>query len=338
MEIVIIAGAIIAALMCIALVLALRSEKKVGKDKYLAEIEHERAKTERARTEMKIKEAEFDAANKRALILSQARDNALAQILSADLQSKNDLLLKIGERGGLKIEFSDGDNSEDKGNPKISWEWVPFQNAVIKIYRNEGSILEDINAVMDKAQLIHVEQHKAQGHYYDKETKANHTYNYYAFIETRRTGIKAEPVTLDLPDEVKAGRVIDASGNEITSFQTVQPTSFEEPLYDGFCYRRLTVSKWLDGRAQRKEELAVRREELQIKEEEFELEALEKQIGLRSGNFDTDHIKLLIAEATEIASRGSVIDKATKMLDEDNSLDDRQREIILAFIKKQSYQ
>ncbi len=72
-------------------------------------------------------------------------------------------------------------------------------------------------------------------------------------------------------------------------------------------------------------------------EEETELAKLEKQIGLRSGNFDTDHIKLLIAEAKIIANRSAVIDEAKKPLSEEDGLDDRQREIILAFIKKQSY-
>lgn len=74
-----------------------------------------------------------------------------------------------------------------------------------------------------------------------------------------------------------------------------------------------------------------------MQEEEAELAKLEKLVGLRSGNFDTDHIKLLIAEAKQVTNRGSIIEKAEKLLDEDEELDVRQREMILAFIKKQSY-
>jgi len=322
----------------VAILAARSNENKTLAQHELAKAELERAKSERELTHLEIERSEIQSANERALILSKARDNALAQILSADLQSKNELLLKIGERGGLRVQFSDGDNGDDQGAPRISWEWSPFQNAVIKIYRNEGSILENIKSVMTKANLIHVEQHEAKGSYLDKEAITKHTYNYYAFIETRRTGVKAQAVTLDLPAEVKTGKVIDENGDEVTAFNTVQPVTYEEPFFDGFCYRRLTVVKWLDERERRKENLATRREDLEFQEEEAELEKkLKKQTRLRSGNFDTEHIENLIAEAKKIAGRGSVTEKAEKLLDDDDSLDERQREIILAFIRKNSY-
>ena len=194
-----------------------------------------------------------------------------------------------------------------------------------------------MDSVIKNANLIHVEQYEPTGYYQDKEAIKSRTYNYYAFIETRRTGVRAEPVTLDLPLAVQTGKIIDGDGNEITEFKSVQPVTYEEPFYDGFCYRRLTVDKWLDNRAQRKENIALRREDLEMQEEEAELAKLEKQANLRSGNFDTEHIKLLIAEAKKVSDRGSIIDKAEKLLDEDEDLDVRQREMILAFIKKQSY-
>ena len=313
------------------------SENRTKTQHELAKAELERAKSERELTQYTIEHSAIIAANDRALTLSKARDNALTQILNADLNSKNDLQKKIGEHGGLRVSFSDGNNDEDQGSPRISWKWSPFTNAVIKIYRNEGSILEDVNMVMKRAHLIHVESHQAEGYYQDKEARANHTYNYYAFIETRRTGVRAEPVVLDLPTEVKTGKAIDAHGNEITAFNTVQPVTYEEPYFDGFCYRRITAPKYLDGRQKRQENLALRRADLEFNEEEMELTKLEKQVGLRSGKFDSDHIKLLIAEAKEITNRGSVIEKAEKLLNEEEGLDERQREIILAFIKKQSY-
>jgi len=336
-EIVYIAGAAIILLMFAAIFLARSTDTKAKKERALAEADLERAKSERLHANNMVEATALVAANQRALTLNQARDNALAQILDADLKSKNELLLKIGERGGLRVQFSDGQNEDDEGAPRISWEWSPFQNAVIKIYRNEGTILEHIKAVMAKANLIHVEQHDAKGFYCDKEASKGRTYNYYAFVETRRTGVRAEAITLDLPAEVRTGKVIDGNGKEITAFNTVQPVTYEEPFFDGFCYRRITVSKWLDGRERRKENLAIRREDLEMQEEEAELAKLEKQIGLRSGNFDTEHIMLLIAEAKAVTNRGSIIDKAEKLLDEDSDLDVRQRELILAFIKKQSY-
>lgn len=337
MEVIYIAGGALVLLMFAAIIFALSSENKTKSQKAEARADLERAKTEKLKAETLVEATAIVAANERALTLSKARDNALAQILGADLQSKNELLLKIGERGGLRIQFSDGQNNEDKGAPRISWEWSPFQNAVVKIYRNEGSILENVDSVMKKANLIHVEQYEATGYYQDKEAIKGHTYNYYAFIETRRTGVRAEPITLDLPVEVRTGKVIDGDGNEITAFNTVQPATYEEPFFDGFCYRRVTVGKWLDSREQRKEDLALRREDLEMQEEETELAKLEKQANLRSGNFDTEHIKLLIAEAKKVSDRGSILDKAEKLLDEDAELDVRQREMILAFIKKQSY-
>lgn len=337
MEIIILGGALVVLLGFSAIFMARSNEQKTLAQHELAKAELERAKSEREMTDLAIERNEVTAANERALILSKARDNALAQILGADLQSKNELLLKIGERGGLRVQFSDGQNEDDQGSPRISWEWSPFQNAVVKIYRNEGSIVEDIKTLLKRANLVHVEQHVAKGSYTDNEATKGHTYNYYAFIETRRTGVRAESITLDLPVEVRTGKVIDGDGNEITAFNTVQPKTYEEPFYDGFCYRRITVAKWLDSREQRKENLAVRREDLEMQEEEAELAKLEKQVGLRSGDFGTDHIKLLISEAKKISGRGSVIERAMKLLDEEDGLDERQREIILAFIKKQSY-
>lgn len=324
-----------------ALSLARGSERRTKMQHELASAEIDRARKEREQSQKEIAQAilesESKAANERALVLSKARDEALLKIQMTDLQSKNDLLAKIGERGGLWVEFSDGDKEIEQGIPKVSWKWLPFQNAVIKIYRNEGGILEDVRSVMKNAQLIHVVQHDAEGFYSDREASPEHTYNYYAFIETRRTGIKAEAVTLGLPDDVRAGKIIDDSGKEITAFDTFKPTTYEEPFYDGFCYRRVTVRKWKDNRAKRKEELSNRREDLELHEEELELEKLEKQIGLRSGRFDTDHIRLLIAEAKELANRGSIMEKAESILAEDETLDNRQREIILEYIKKQSY-
>lgn len=337
MEALLIGGFFVILLGFAAISMAISSKNRTETQHTLAQIELERAKSERELTHLAIEQNEVHAANERALILSKARDNALAQILSADLQSKNELLLKIGERGGLKVQFSNGYNENDKGAPRISWEWSPFQNAVVKIYRNEGSILEDIKMVMTKANLIHVEQHEAIGFYIDQEAIAKHTYNYYAFIETRRTGVKAQAVTLDLPAEVKTGKVIDENGDEITAFNTVQPTTYGEPFFDGFCYRRVTVVKWLDEKERRRENLQTRREDLEFQEEEAELTKLEKQIKLRSGNFDTEHIKTLIAEAKQIAGRGSVMEKAEKLLNEEEELDERQREVILAFIRKNSY-
>lgn len=301
------------------------------------DLEIEEARVKQKELSLELVRQENRSANERALALSQARDNALAQILSADLQSKNELLLKISQKGTLRIQFSDGQNEDDQGAPSISWEWSPLQNAVIKIYRNEGSILEDVSAVMQNANLIHVEQHEPSGKYRDGEAAKGRTYNFYAFVETRRTGVRAEPITRDLPPEIRSGKIIDSHGNEVTAFNTVQPVTYEEPFYDGFCYRRITVGKWLDGREQRKESLAFRRGDLEMMEEEAELGKLEKEISLRSGNFDTHHIQLLIAEAKAVSNRGSVLDKAEKLLDAEEDLDDRQREIILAFIKKQSY-
>lgn len=327
----------IAILLFVAIYMARATENKTQAQHTFAKAELERAKSEREMTHLAIEKNEITAANERALILSKARDNALAQILGADLQSKNELLIKIGERGGLRVQFSEGQNEDDQGAPRISWEWTPLQNAVVKIYRNEGGILEDIAVLQKKAQLIHVEPRDARGFYRDNEAIKGHTYNYYAFIETRRTGVRAKSITLDLPVEVRTGKIIDADGNEITAFNTVQPVTYEEPFYDGFCYRRLTANKWLDERGRRRAKLTNRREDLELSEDELELEKLEQQVARRTGNFDREHLKLLIKEGREIANRKSFLEETEKLLDEEEGLDDREREIILAFIKRESY-
>ena len=190
---------------------------------------------------------------------------------------------------------------------------------------------------MSAAHSIHVEPYEATGTYHDKEAKPGKTYNYYAFIETRRTGVKAEPVRLDLPAEMKSGRVIDEHGNEITGFNTYHPQTYEEPFYDGFCYRRITVEKYLDDRARRKRSLDERRQDLEMSESEQELERLERELGLRSGNFDEAHIRKLIEEAKRLTEHGTAISKAETMLDGMEDVNERQKEIILSYIRKNAY-
>ena len=341
MEIFYVAGVVIILLMFVAIFMARDNASKSERQHELAKAELERAKREReqsqAETALAIEHHEMVAANERALILTRARDNALEQILSADLASKNQLVAKIEGSGGLWIEFGDGNNERDKGVPRISWKWTPFENTILKIYRNEGTILEDIETVMNKATLVHVEQYEAEGSYQDREAKPKHTYNYYAYIETRRTGVRAEPVTLDLPVEVRTGKIIDEHGNDITEFRTVQPQHYEEPFYHGFRYRRLTVAPYLDDRAKRREDLAHRREDLELAEEEKELERMEREIGLRGGNFDVEHIQSLIAEAKRMTDRVGAIEKAEAMLDGMDDVDERQKEIIMQMIRKNMY-
>ena len=341
MEVFYIAGVAIIILMFAAIFMAQANASKTKMQHDLAKAELERAKSEReqtqAETALAIEKHEVVAANERALILTRARDDALTQILSADLASKNEIIAKIEERGGLHVDFGDGNNDNDKGVPCISWKWSPFENAILKFYRNEGTILEDIDAVMKKSNLVHVEQYAAEGSYHDREAKQKRTYNYYAFIETRRTGVRAEQITLDLPVEVRTGKIIDEHGNDITEFKTVQPQHYEEPFYHGFRYRRLTVDPYLNKQAKRRESIDLRREDIELAEEEKELEKMEREIGLRGGTFDAEHIQNLIAEAKRMTDRVGAIEKAEGMLDEMDDVDERQRDIILQMIRKNMY-
>ncbi len=341
MEALYIGGAVVILLMFAAIFMARANANKTKGQHDLARADLERAKTQRelsqAETSLAIERHQMVAANERALILTRAKNDALTQILSADLASKNEIIAKIQERGGLHVEFGDGNNEKDKGIPRIIWKWSPFENAILKIYRNEGTILEDVNAVMKKASLVHVEPYEAEGFYQDREARANKTYNYYAFIETRRTGVRAEPITLDLPIEVRTGKIIDEHGNDITEFKTVQPQAYEEPFYHGFRYRRITIEKYLDGRAQKRANLDDRREDIELVEEEKELERLEREVGLRSGTFDTKHIQSLIMEAKRMTDKVGAIEKAEAMLDGMDDIDERQREIILQMIRKNMY-
>lgn len=341
MEFFIFVGAGIVILLFAAIRMALSSENKTKAQHELAKAELEKAKAERenakVEAELSLKRQELIAANERALTLSRARDSALQQIMDADLESKNQLTSKVLGLGGLEVLFDDGSNPIDKGAPRISWKWTPFENAVVKILRNEGTILETIPDVIAQATLIHVEQFDPEGFYNDKEAKAGHTYNYYAFIETRRTGVRAQPITLELPAEVRSGTVIDENGVEITEFRTVQPEPYEEPFYHGFRYRRLTVDKYLDELAQSQVSLDLRRKKLELAEEDMELQKLEREIGLRSGNLNSDHLRKLIEEAKRITGRGAAIGKAEEMLNEMDDVDEHQREIILAYIRKNIY-
>lgn len=299
-----------------------------------AQAELERAKEERDITANALT---LSASRERAVTLERVRQETFTGILAADLESKNRLVRLIEGEGAFGVTFSDGSNSIDKGVPRISWQWTPFENAVIKIYRNQGTILEEIKQVSEKATLIHVEAYEPKGDYLDKEAMAGNTYNYYAYIETRRTGVRPRPITRDLPSEVSTGLVIDENGAEITTFETHEPEVYEEPFYSGFRYRRMVIEPYIDERAKRRRSLSERREEIELAEEEQELERLERDVGLRSGTLDANQLEHIIEEAKRLTDRDSTTRQAEAMLAGRDDIDDRQRELILAYIRKATY-
>lgn len=277
-------------------------------------------------TKQQSQQLELKAAHDRALVLQHARADAENKIMISNRNSLSVLHQQIEEKGGLKVEFHDGQTTD--GIPEIVWSWTPFSNAVIKIYRNEGGILEDIEMVKKSANLIHVERSRADGEYIDREAANGKTYNFYAFIEARRTGYRPKEVKRDLPPEVSVGRVIDESGKEIKHFETVEPEEFDEELYFGFEYKRLTVTAPLSELQIRRQSLDERKALVDLKQYENELKEMEEELAFESGVIDEEGLETIVAAAKKQTLYKRRADELLNKIDNDPELDEEEKEII----------
>lgn len=297
--------------------------------------DHSDALVERAKTKAEIeqhqqdmKAREMELARQRAVALSDMRNENRMKIMEADSKNLQLLEVKLHDAGALKVEFEDGSDPERKGVPAIRWSWKPIGNAIIRIYRNEGTILEEVEAIKQKATLIHVVQDEAAGEYRDKEAAPGRTYNYYAFIEAKRMAIKPKSVTRELPPELAGVRVIDASGEIVSKFQDVEPEEIQEAVYSGLRYRRMTIEIYKTERDHRRAALDERSAEIDLKRYEAELSRLEEEIHFESGDIGEDDLDAALAQARKQTDGKRKIEEFLERIREDDSIDEEDKEII----------
>jgi hypothetical protein len=123
------------------------------------------------------------------------------------------------------------------------------------------------------------------------------TSNYYVFIEARREGYRAKPVTQDIPSQFGDGEVIDQQGNRVTRFDTVEPESYEESLYFGLKSRRITVSLNEDEFASQRRELGRRKSKIEISKLDAKLAKMEKDLDQDGRELSEDDIEDMLTEA-----------------------------------------
>lgn len=281
----------------IMLSFALSSENRTKSDYERSKAERERAEAERERAARERELAVHQIAQDKALALIKARTTAEQRILEADRRSLESVYEKAEQAGGLKVSFDELRNDNGDHDPVIEWNWEPFGNAVLKIHRNQGGIVEVIEAIKEKTDLVFVEPDVSSGTFQDKDAAAGQTYNYYVFIEARREGFRAKPVTQDIPSQFGDGKVIDQQGNTITRFDTVEPEAYEESLYFGLKSRRITVSGVEDEFAAQRRELNRRKTKIEIGKLDAKLAKMETEMDQDGRELTEDDLEDLLAEA-----------------------------------------
>lgn len=326
MEIFVVIGAIVVGLMF----WVIRSAQTLGDnargdyqagiaERKLAEERLEKTKQEGELIKQKI-------ARDRALVLQEARSEAENKIKLANQHSLALLHEKATERGEMEVQFGDG--FETNGVPTIDWKWSPFSNAVLKIYRQSGGIMEAIDQVIAHGGLIHVERKRAEGSYADREAEIGKTYNYYAFVEARRTAYRPKAVQRDLPPEMATGPVIDQQGKEISHFSTFEPEEYEDIVYFDFDYQRLTVTQPLSDLDKKRASLDERKSSIDLRKYEADLDALEEDLLLETGDLDTESLERIVANARKQTAYQKRANEVLDEIENDSSLSVEEKEII----------
>lgn len=324
----VIIGVIIVVLGGYAISLARNSERRTTTDKSNAIVERARAKAEIEEHQRNAKLQEEEQARQRAVALANLRAEHRMEILEADRKNVQLLQSSLQDASALKVEFEDGSAPELRGIPVIRWNWRPLGNSIIRIHRNEGTILEEAESIKTNAMLIHVVQDEATGEYRDKEAASGRTYNYYAFIEAKRDGIRPKSVNRDLPPELAGMKVIDEKGMAVTQFEDIVPEEFQETIYSGLRYRRMTIEAFKTERDQKRASLDERKADLELKRYENELKTLEDEMTFESGEFDTDDLEAVLKQARRQTDNKRKVEEFMERVRKDSSLDEEEKEII----------
>ena len=261
-----------------------------------------------------------------ALALTSARSEAERNIIDAERRSLQSVYEQAEQSGGLKVEFTEVAKGNGDIDPLINWSWTPFGNTVLKIHRNQGSIIEDIERLKISSELVFVEQTEASGAFQDRDANNGETYNYYVFLETRRQGFKAKNVTRNIPAEFGDGQVIDAEGREITRFNTVEPEAFEEALYFGFQCKRVTLEVPEDQLAQQRRELDTRRSSVELKKYEEKIVRMEEDLEIERSGLTEDTLASLLDRAKAKSARRKNVEELLASIEADPDLDAEEKE------------
>lgn len=304
-------------------------ENKTKESAERAKAERERAAADRAISEMVQVETQEAISRNRALALVDARTTAEKKIIEAERQSLAEIEQKVHELGELKAVFAEHQNHNGSFSPSIEWSWSPFGNAVLKIHRNSGGIVEGINAIKQSAQLVFAETTASEGTFIDKEASGGNTYTYYVFIEVLRQGFRSKAVTRPIPTQFGDGEIINPDGSIVTQFDTVEPEPFEELIHFGLKSKRVTVSLDEDPLVETRRNLARRQSALEIKNMEKAIAQKEQELAESERGLSDDVIEELLLEAKIEKSKRQKVEKHIARIQDDPDLDDDQKEELI---------
>jgi hypothetical protein len=314
----------------IALSMALGSENKTKSDYEKSKAEREKAELEREQASREHETSLVVAATERGVLLESLRQEAEQRILIADQTSLANVFTKIEEQGGLQVTFGTDHQADGKARAKVAWAWNPFGNAVLKIYRNRQSIIEDPKAVVEQCDLIFIDNKKAEGEYIDGDSSAGNTFNYYVFLEVRHIGFKPAAVTRDIPSEIGQGVVLDNYGNEVKIFKTVEPEEYEESVFFGFHAQRITIEAEIDELVGQRKQLDKRRDRVALKKYAAKIAAMEEEMEIEESGLNADTLATLLDRAKAKSAQRKSFEELISNIEDDPDLDTEEKEELVA--------
>ena len=123
------------------------------------------------------------------------------------------------------------------------------------------------------------------------------------------------------------GMIIDASGREITRFDTVEPESYDETLYFGFQCQRVTVDA--DSLSQQRQELDARKGKIELSKYEAKLEKMEGELGRKGQPLSEDLVDDMLRKAKAKKSSGANLRKLIAKIEDDPDLDEEEKEELI---------
>lgn len=287
---------IVVAILIVAVGMANGIDNKTKQNVDIAATDRIKAEQSRELQQLENELALEQRAERNALAAEQRRMMVKQQILDIDNRNRLALQTDMRKQGDISLAI-EVEEINLQPVPVVTWDWKPFGTAILKIHRNQGTILESAEAVKQHAPLIYLVEADAQGRFEDKEAQAGATYNYYAFAEMVREATRPVEVEKSVPSEL--GQVVDQQGNVVETILGFEPETYDETMYFNLAYKRVAVDQKLSPFAQKHQELEERKTALRMKEMEADIIEQEEEFGLITDDTKSasENIENMLAQA-----------------------------------------
>lgn len=219
---------------------------------------------------------------------------------------KNAMVDNCHFEGSLRID------SVHRAQPIFEYDFSGMEGCQLRLYRQQGAMLESVEDVIEKDEAILIMQKYAPstGDFIDYDAKDGQTYNYYAFlyfpVKTSRGEVVTTNMKLLYPESHSGSFANVKESVRDPSFITVLPKEFQANLAHGFMAERITVPKHITAEERAKFET----KKLQAKNE---LRSMQDMLSFKSGDV-VKRMKVVLKEITSRESRQKEIEAAIGMV------------------------